>query len=345
MRGWASLFVVFLVLGATLPVRAQEPDAALVVRLDPLLAPLGAAITTRLARRLERDVTLGSPLTAEESAGLPETVPTLAPGVVGLARSDARVLAFGTAPSGARHLTAVGWPADESTVERIVVIALASLVDALAADVAPSPSPSSEPEEQAVVEDDLSPLDASALTDLADPVRPVEGRTGFVLEARSRLLYATQRDQGFGTAGLAAGACVAAWWCLVAEADVELAEERRALTGSNALRYLLLTTVGVGGRFLPLEAGPVWGGVGLDALVRVGRLTLESPLAEVTTVSGGMRMEIEAGVHLADVLSIVLEVGADIFFNAVRFQRGGAFVLTEDVATLWAGLGLRLGPL
>lgn len=340
---WAAVVVTLVVLGTSVVARAQAEPLAL--RVDPTLAPRGASLAARLARRIEREVALGDLFGEADLAGLPDTVPALPPGVLGLARVEGRVLAFGTGGSGARHVTAVGWPADESTVERIVVIALASLVEALAADVAASP-PAPADETPGVIEEDLSPVDGSALTDLAPPRRAGESLTpGFVLEARARLLYATQRDQGFGSAGGAAGVCLGTWWCLLAEADLELAEERRAFTAGNAIRYLLLTTVGAGVRFLPLEAGPVWGGVGLDALVRVGRVTLEAPPVVVTTVSGGMRMELEGGVHLADVLSLVVELGADIFFNSVRFQRAAAFVLTEDVATLWGSLGLRLGPL
>ncbi len=344
MRWWAPWLVLLFVLGASPSARAQPSGSPLVLRVDPALGPLAEPLATGLSRRIEREVVVGEPLAAEEVAALPGTVPPLGPGVLGLARVDERVLAFGTAGSGARHVTAVGWPSDESAVRRIVVIALASLALALEADAAPSdPAPPTEPRE--VEEQDLSPLDGSALSDLAAPYREPSLTPGLVLEARARLLYATQRDQGFGAAGLAAGVCFGTWWCVVGEADVELTEERRVLGPANALRYLVLTTVGAGARFLPLEAGPVWGGVGIDALVRIGRLALDGPPLEVTTVSGGMRMELEGGVHLVDVLSIVLELGADVFFNAVRFQRAGAFVLTEDVATLWGSLGLRVGPL
>jgi hypothetical protein len=316
---------------------AQSVDTPITLRASTTLAASAEAIASRAAARAHRPVVVGAPLEAELDD--PAQAPDLGTSVLGVAHHGDRIAVFGTAPSGRRHVSELGAGATDAANVRAIVIAIALLLEDLATDTAHIPPV----EREHVVEIDLPPLDGNALEDLGSPFTPLRFEPGFVIELRERIGYATQRDQGVLATGLATGACFGTWWCVLLDVDAMAPEEVHVL-GAGTLRYQA-TTLGIGGRFLPLEAGPVRGGVGVDATLRVGELWTDVPAYSFTSVSGGLRFVAELTVHLGGPLWLAIEGGADVGFNAVRFFRGPDTVLQEDVLLPWIALGLRLGPL
>jgi hypothetical protein len=334
--------LVVVVLGAVLwtasPMQAQQTAAAsaVVLRTEASLASYAPSVAAGVRRRSGRAVTVGEVL---EDASPRD----LGPAVVGVTRIGERFRVFAIAGSGALHVTEVGSATDDAGVVRILVVALASFFEALDADSTPAATTEAPRAQAPVFETYELPLDGSALEDLAPPYRPLRLDPGFVLELHERVGYATQRDFALPAVGLTVGVCFGTWWCVVLDGDVMAPEEDHALD-RGGLSYLS-TTLGIGGRFLPLEAGPVRGGVGIDATTRVAQLWTSEPGLSSTAVSGGMRLLAEGSLQLAGPISLVLAGGADIAFNSVRFLWRGGAVLTEDIVTLWASLGLRIGPM
>lgn len=307
---------------------AQE-RSAIVLRTDTSLAAIATSIAAGLERRTARPVSVGEVSSERE----------IAPGTIGVVREGDRIQLLGTAPSGRRHVTDVGAAETDRATTRVIVVALASFLESLEADVEP---PIDAVSQAPVLERFELPIDGSALEDLAPPRRPPDVTPGLVVELRGRAAYATQRDVAHAAWGMSFGVCFGTWWCLQLDADAMAPEEDHALP-SGILSYQS-TTIGIGGRFLPLRAGPVRGGVGIDALARVGHLWTDLPQASDTTPSGGMRLMADIAIQLGGPVFLAVEGGADIAFNAVRYQRGASFVFTEDVVTLWAALALRIGP-
>ena len=335
----ARAMIAVVLLLACAHARAQGLERPpVVLRIAPSLASLADPLAVGVARRSERGVIVGAALDAELATL--EEAPDLGPAVVGVAHHGDRVALFATATSGRRHVSELGAASDDVATTRVLVVALSMFLEDLDADVAPPPPPPPQ-----VVDSELAPTDNTALADLASPYREQRFDLGFVVELRERIGYATQRDQGVPATGGSGGACFGTWWCLVADIDVMAPFEVHALN-MGTLTYSSVTT-GIGGRFLPLEAGPLRGGVGIDALLRISELQThapEFPDYSTITYAAGMRLLAELGVQLAGPLSLVIEGGADIGFSAVRFVRAGNAVFNEDVMLLWAALGLRVGP-
>lgn len=331
MRSWLVALAVFV---AGSPSLALAQDVEL--RFDPALEALSEPVARGLGARIAGEVRIGLPLGAALAQGLPERAPDLGARVVGLVPIGDRVVLFATAPSGARHVSQVGLPEDAGARVRVVVVALEALLDGVAA---PRAVPLRADDER-VEDPDLRPIDGAALGDLDGPT-PLSFEPSFVLELRGRASYATQRDRGFATTGIGAGACFGTWWCVVIDADVQVPEEDRPLE-VGSLSYVA-TTLGLGGRFLPVAVGPLRAGVGIDATLRAGHLWTDTAFGS-DAVSAGMRVQGEVGLVLGGPCSLVLELGADFAFNAVLFRQRGAAVFAEDVATLWTGLALRVGP-
>jgi hypothetical protein len=329
--------VVSLALVLVLAVPASGAAQTIVLRPDASLASSADAIVAGLGRRTQRAVAV--------DGVLEDPTPRDLGGVIGLARIGDRLRMFAAAPSRALHVTEVGAGPDERTTARVLVVALSAFVESLEADVA-------RPDETApapIFETYELPIDGSALEDLARPYREQSFALGFVMELRDRVSYATQRDYGSNAGGASVGVCFGTWWCLVLDVDVMAPEESHALGGS-ALSYFA-TAIGIGGRFLPLEAGPVRGGLGVDLLGRVGSVRVvpgagadPSVAASDLTFSAGARLLADVAVRMGGPVSLAIEGGADVALNAYQYRRAGAVVLGADVVTLWAAIALRIGP-
>jgi hypothetical protein len=326
--------VALLSLFASAITRAQE--APILLRPDATFVALAERIAQGAARRLGREVIVG--------ASVDESTPTQPPSVVRLETLDGRAALTIVGRSGTVYRTSLAIAEDEAATVRALVLSLAALVESAAADPGPSVAPVTTVEPTRAPREELpllGPTDGSALRDLADPFDRVDFTPRVLVELRGRLGLGTQRDVSVAGIGLTAGACLGPY-CVVLDADTLIPEEDHARR-SGVVSYVF-TTVGLGGRFLPLVAGPVRGGIGVSLLLRTGHLWIEELAISETTFAAGGRFSAEGALMLADPLALVLSGGLDVAFNPTRFVRATEIVFVEDVVVPWLALGLRICP-
>jgi hypothetical protein len=322
--------VVVLTLLAALAGLAHAQDGAVTLRTDARFALLSERLARDASRRLGRPVVVGAPLEGTDAE-------TRIVSTVRLTEVDGRAELAITGASGRIYATRLAMAADQAASVRALVLSLASLMETAATDPGPPIEATADPQDPPL----LGPTDGSALRDLADPFEHVDYSARPLFELRGRLGLGTQRDTSLGGAGLAAGVCFGPY-CLVLDADVLTPEEDHPRR-FGVVSYVF-TTVGVGGRFLPLRLGPLRGGIGVSLLLRTGHLWIDEQDVHATTFAAGGRFSIEGTLTLADPLALVLSGGADVAFNPTRFVRAGETVFLEDVIVPWLALGLRICP-
>jgi hypothetical protein len=308
---------------------AAQETASITLRTDSTFAPVAERVARDASRRIGTEVRVG--------AAIDETTLAQPPSVVRLEVIDDRAALTITGASGSVYRTSLAITEDEAANVRALVLSLAALVETASSD--PGPRPIARVDRAREELPLLGPTDGSALRDLSDPFERVDYTPRPLVELRGRLGLGTQRDVSLGGVGLAAGACLGPY-CIVLDADVLVPEEDHARR-FGVVSYVF-TTVGLGGRFLPLHAGPLRGGIGVSLFVRTGHLWIESQAVSETTFAAGGRFSVEGALTLAGPLALVLSGGLDVAFNPTRFVRAAELVFAEDVAVPWVALGLRI---
>ena len=341
-----------------------QTQGACALRASPAVASLAEAAGRGAARRLARPLTVGAPLEDD-------TPRSLGACVVGLTRGPGGLRIFAADAAGALREVEVGDDGDAAATARALAVALSTLLLQLVAgnhgnpaqpeianpsnpanparpEIANPSNPANPAQPTATNPTQANPENPAdtGAAEVGNPSRgAAEGRAGavvravFVAGAQVRAPVSVLRGTGGVGLGGVLGLCLVERVCALLSAEYVLPSERPAWAGAPAA-YRWGNAAAVA-QITALRRGSWVLGAGLGVVARLSEATLDGRTTRGTSLSAGVRVQLEGSLALGRLGEAVLGLGTDLYVDRAAFVQGGQTLLVEDFVTPWALFSAR----